>query len=82
MVAASTAFSPSSTMTASLVESTGLPSAAIPVHEDGNNGNGDSSADGSGDDGGMVRSLSLWNYSPWDSAQSSAPYGCCWSVTG
>ena len=41
MVAASTAFSPSSTMTASLVESTGLPSAAIPVHEDGNNGNGD-----------------------------------------
>ena len=62
MVAASTAFSPSSTMTASLVESTGLPSAAIPVHEDGNNGNGDSSADGSGDDGGMVRSLSLWNY--------------------
>ena len=42
MVAASTAFSPSSTMTASLVESTGLPSAAIPVHEDGNNGNGDS----------------------------------------
>lgn len=62
MVAASTAFSPSSTMTASLVESAGLPSAAIPVHEDGNNGNGDSSADGSGDDGGMVRSLSLWNY--------------------
>ena len=32
------------------------------MHEDGNNGNGDSSADGSGDDGGMVRSLSLWNY--------------------
>ena len=78
MVAASTAFSPSSTMTASLVESTGLPSAAIPVHEDGNDY---SSADGS-DDGGMVRSLSLWNYFTMDSAQSSAPYGCCWSVTG
>ena len=57
MVAASTAFSPSSTMTASLVESTGLPSAAIPVHEDGNNGNGDSSADGSGDDGGQDRPI-------------------------